>query len=196
MAQELDPCFKDINIENVNSCPNDETVAGLATKLYYIPEAHIATFTKPPKTNTTSYEGRITIPTTGLVPVTGKGWKKIDLLVEENELGNLTVGNKGNKKSKSELDVFIKGFKKQLVGFQNAHLNTPMIYGIPDSTGQMWIIGNKENPAFFDTSEIKTGKKPEDNSGLTGKISANATVLAYDGEMTLLPDTTTPPTTP
>lgn len=84
--------------------------------------------------------------------------EKIDLLVEENELGNLTVGNKGNKKAKSELDVFIKGFKKQLLGFQNAHLNTPMIYGIPDSTGQMWIIGNKENPAFFETSEIKSGK--------------------------------------
>lgn len=189
MADLLDDCFKGVHLENVNHCPNDDTGAGLSTHLLYIPAAHMETFTMPPKTNASTYEERITIPTTGLTAATGKGWKKIDLLVDENELTNALVGNKGNKKLKVDLDVFIPGTRKKTVGFQDAHKNTPMIYAIKDSTGQTWIIGNKINPAFFETSENKTGKTFENNSGITGKISANASMLAYDGDLVVLSDT-------
>ncbi len=190
MADELEPCFGDITVENINNCPNDEIVAGMATKLYYILEPHLATFTKPPKTG--SYEDRATIPSTGLVSETGKGWKKIDVLVNKNQLQNLTVGSRGNKKLKGQLDVFIPGFKKKLVGFQNTHLNTRLIFGMPDSSGQMWIIGNKDNPSFFENLTLASGDTDEADSGLTGQIMANTSIYAYDGDLTVIADPSTP----
>ncbi|WP_300685512.1 hypothetical protein [Chryseobacterium sp.] len=174
-------------MQNMTSCSGEEVVAGLATSLYHIPAAHMGTYTKPPKQPKT-YEEASTIPSTGLVPLPSFGWKKIDVLVDKNKLTNLLSGTKGNMKCKVDLDIFIKGFGKKTVGFQKVHANTPMIYGIPDSTGQMWIIGNKENGAYFTSSENTSGDTGEADSGITGKITANTSVLAYDGELTLLPD--------
>lgn len=184
----LDDCIDKILMQNVTSCGIKETVAGLSTKLFYIPEAQLGTFTKPPK-NPTTYEEAATIPSTGLVPIVGYGWKKIDVLVDKNKLNNLLAGTKGNSKLKVDLDIFIKNFSKTTVGFQIVHLNTPMIYAIADSTGQMWIIGNKENPTYFTSSENTSGDTGEADSGITGKLTANTTVLAYDGDLTLLADT-------
>lgn len=183
----LDECIEKILMQNLTSCGDGEEVAGLATTLYYIPKDHMGTFTKPPKVPK-SYEEAATIPSAGLVPLTGKGWKKIDVLVDKNKLTNLFVGTKGNMKIKVDLDIFVKGFKKKTVGFQIVHVNTPMIYAIPDSTGQLWIIGNKENGAYFVSSENTSGDTGESDSGITGKLSANTTVYAYDGDITLLPD--------
>lgn len=187
MANELDPCFEGIHLENVNHCPNEETVAGMSTKLYYIPAPHIATFTKPLKTG--SYEEIATIPSTGLVTVTGKGWKKIDCQVDKNTLQNMAVGSIGNLKLKGELDVVFPGFKKKLVGFQIAHRNTPMIFGMPDSEGQMWIIGNPDSPSNFTSMNLTSGDTGEADSNLTSKINAKTSIFAYDGELTILPDT-------
>ena len=53
----------------------------------------------------------------------------------------------------------------------------------------MWIIGNKENPAFFTSLENTSGDTAESDSGITGKISANSSILAYNGEITILADT-------
>ncbi|MFL9835002.1 hypothetical protein [Chryseobacterium terrae] len=193
MPEVLDSCFgDDYPIENINHCPNDEVVAGLSTKLYYIVEPHVATFTNPPKEGT--YEEIATIPAAGLVPVTGKGWKKIDVLVNKNQLQNLTVGTRGIKKLKGQIDVFIPGFRAKLVGFQRAHLNSRLIFGIKDSSGQMWIIGNKINPSYFENLTLASGDTDEADAGLTGQIMANTSIFAYNGDMTVLADSTTPET--
>lgn len=178
MPQVTD-CFSDINVETVNHCPNDETVGGVSVDLFYIPATQIATYTKPVLTNTSSYADRMTL--TALTPATGKGFKRISVTVDENELSATLVGNKGNKKPKVELDVLIPNFKKQNIGFVDTHKNTPMVYAVKDSTGQFWVIGTPDAPAFFETADAKTGKKYEDNSGITGKISANTKIWAFDG---------------
>ncbi|WP_185210625.1 hypothetical protein [Elizabethkingia meningoseptica] len=186
-------CFDNIRVENVNHCPNDEITAGLSTKLNYAPEPDVETLTLPTITDALSYEERITISNTGLVTKTGKGFKQIDILVDENELTASFVGNKGNKKMKTDLDAFIPGFKGKVIGFLQTHKNTPLILNIKDSTGQGWVIGDKINPAFIDTAEVKTGKKFDDNSGATIKITSNSPIRMYNGPITITPDTTTPP---
>lgn len=180
-------CFDDINLENVNHCPNDETVAGLSTKLYYIPAPHITTFTKPAKTG--SYESAATIPSAGLVADTGKGWKVLDIQVDKNQLQNLTIGTKGNLKLRGQIDIFVPNFKKKIVGFQIVHKNTPMIFGIPDSEGQMWIIGNPDSPSYFGSMALASGTNAEEDSGMTTQIMANSTIYAYDGEIIATADT-------
>ena len=56
-----------------------------------------------------------------------------------------------------------------------------MVYAIKDSNSQFWIIGTPYAPAFFETADAKTGKKYDDNSGITMKISANCQLWAFDG---------------
>lgn len=172
-------CFANVPVETVNHCPNDNTVGGLSIDLFYIPASQVETLTLPTITDTTGFADRQTI--TALTPATGKGFKRLSVMTDENELTANLVGNKGNKKPKVELDVLLPNFKKQNIGFVNTHKNTPMIYAIKDSTGQAWIIGTKNAPAFFETAEAKTGKKYDDNSGVTLKISANTQLYAFEG---------------
>lgn len=185
----MSDCFDDMYLENVNHCPNIETAAGVSTKMHYAPEPHIDTLTLPVITNASTYLERITIPTTGLVPATGKGFKEADLLVDMNEITATYVGSKGNKKMKTDLDGYMPGFRPQIIGFLHAHKNTPMILSIKDSSGQNWIIGDKINPAYIDTAEAKTGKTFEENSGVTIKITSNAPPRLYNGTLTVIADT-------
>lgn len=180
-------CFDNVRVENVNHCPNDTTVGGLSVDLFYIPAAHVETLTKPAVTDAMSYAKRMTL--TAVTPVATKGFKRLSVMVDENELSSLLVGNKGNKKPKVELDVYIPNFKKENLGFTVTHKNTPMIYAIKDSTGQPWIIGDKDGPSYFETADGKTGKKYDDNSGITIKISANTQLWAFDGAIVELEDT-------
>lgn len=174
-----DNCFAGAYLETVNHCPNDAIVGGLSVDLFYIPAPNIDTFTLPTVTATSTYAERMTLA--AVTPATGKGWKRLSVMVDENELANNFVGNKGNKKPKVELDCMLPNFKKENLGFTVLHKNTPMVYAIKDSNSQFWIIGTPDAPAFFETADAKTGKKYDDNSGITMKISANCQLWAFDG---------------
>lgn len=177
-------CFDNAYVETVNHCPNDETVGGTAVDLFYIPAAHLETYTKPTVTDTSTFAERMTLA--ALTPKTLKGFKRLSIMVDENELSNLFVGNKGNKKPKVELDCMLPNFKKENIGFTVVHKNTPMVYALKDSAGQIWVIGEIDAPAYFETADAKSGKKYEDNSGITMKISANCQLWAFDGAITEL----------
>jgi hypothetical protein len=181
-------CFDEVHVENVNHCPNDESVGGISVDLFYIPKDHIDAFTLPVVTAATKYAERITLAANAITTKADKGWKKISIMVDENELSNTLVGNKGNKKPKVELDAMIPNFKKENIGFMDAHKNTPLILAVVDSTGQKWVIGTTNAPAFLETSDAKTGKKYDDNSGITVKISANTKLYAYEGDIVVLAD--------
>ena len=49
------------------------------------------------------------------------------------------------------------------------------------------MIGNKDLGARIDSAEGTTGKKIDDNSGVTVKLVANAKTCVYEGEITLEP---------
>lgn len=188
MPDIFSPCFQGVAHENVDHCPNDAIVGGTGIDLFYLPADFVKSMTLPTVTNATKYAERITIASTGLTLKEGKGWKSITLLVDENELSNQLVGNKGNKKPKVEFDGFVPNFKKKNLGFVDTHKNTPMIYAIKDSNGQVWIIGTLNAPAFFDEFTTKSGKKYDDNSGSTIKVTANTKLYAYDGDIIVTPD--------
>lgn len=178
-------CFDNVPHENLENCPNDEINAGIATELYYVPTSFIKTMAKPVAGAT--YESRVTIPKEGIVLNTGKSWKKIDIMIEEGELSAQMVGNKGNKKSKAEVDFLIPGMKRKNLGFMDAYKNVPCVYAVKDGNGQMVVIGTKDFGAFFETAEGKSGKKFDENSGITCKVVANSKLLYFDGEILLDP---------
>lgn len=174
-------CFKDVPHESLDSCPNDETAGGVTTRLFYAPTAFFERVDVP--TPTGDYATRITIPADNLAFKADQGWKGIDILIDEGELKNTLVGNRGNKKSKAELEFFIPGFKKEVVGFTDTFKNVPMVFAVKDANGIIWIVGTKLNGAFVETADGTTGKKFEDNSGVSCKISANSKLYVYAGDV-------------
>ena len=155
--------------------------------MYQIPVPFLETYTLPDATKT-GYEERLTLAANAIVPVTGKGWKSIDILVDENELKMSLVGNRGNKKTTSQLDFYIPGFKAKGLGFVDANKNTPSVYAIPDGNGTLWVVGTNLQPALIETAEGTTGKKIDDNSGIPVSIKSNSKLYKYLGEITVAED--------
>lgn len=183
MADECS--FAEMHTENLGYCPNEETVGGTKTDASYIPMAQLETFTKPTITPTSTYAQRMTIPVNGIVPATGKGFKQLELMVDETELKNALVGNKGNKKSQASFDALIPNFTAKNLGFVDAHKNTPLMLILTDSTGVKWVLPD----AFIDKADGTSGKKYEDNSGIAVTITANSKIYTYAGDIEILPDT-------
>ena len=181
--------FENQHVENMGYCPNDDTVGGTAVDFFGIPAAHVETFTKPTLTATSKYGERLTIAANGIVPKATKGWKKVTMMVDESEIKPMLVGNKGNKKQKIDFDAYIPNLIARNVGFVDANKNTPMIWAIPDSTGEIWIVGTPTAPAFFDKADGTSGKKYEDNSGIAITVTANTKPYVYAGEIVELADT-------
>jgi len=178
-------CFDNIPHENLEHCPNDEINSGLATKLYYVPTDFIKTMTKP--TNGADYKSRVVIPTGGIVLNTGKSWKSIDIQMDEGELKPTLTGNIGNKKTKTEVEFLIPGLRTEVLGWIDAYKNAPCVFAVKDANGKLFVIGNKDLGARIDSAEGTSGKKIDDNSGVTVKIVANAKACIYEGEISLDP---------
>lgn len=185
----MDCSFENVHTENLGFCANKDSVGGVAVNFLYIPAAQVETFTLPVLTEASTYEERITIASGGIVPATGKGWKKAVMHLDQNEIKPVLVGSKGNKKQKTEFDAYIPNFLARNVGFVDAHKNTPLIWAIPDSTGKMWIIGTPDAPAYFDKADGTSGKAYEDDSGVSITVAANTKPYVYAGEIVELADT-------
>ena len=106
---------------------------------------------------------------------------KCVLPANTGELKITLVGNAGNKKAKTELEFKIARFSDVTLDFINRYKNVPMIFVVPDAQGTLWVIGTKINPAYMDTAEATTGKKAEDDSGITIKIITNSKPYKYAG---------------
>lgn len=175
-------CFENTPHESVDHCPNEEISAGISTRLFYAPAEFVEKCVLPDATG--AYDARITIADSDFALKSGKNWKGIDIQMEENELKTTMVGNIGNKKAKTELELKIPGFKTKVLGFVDTFKNVPMVLVVVDASGVFWVVGTKVNPAYMDTADGTTGKKTEDDSGVTVKITANTKLYKYAGTIT------------
>lgn len=167
--------FDGVTIEDINNCQEEDFGSGISTQLLYAPAIFFASIKIPDED--LGFEECITITADDLVFKDQLTWSLIDILIDENELKNLSDGVNQRKKDKSELNFFLQGFKKKNVGFLKKIKNEPMIFGITDLEGTLWIFGNLRNRAFIETYEGTTGKKYEDNSGFAVKISSKSPLI-------------------
>lgn len=174
-------CFDNAPFESLDSCPNDEVSGGISTRILYAPIAFLDKCTLPP--NTGELGKANTIEDGNLTLITGKTWKGIDVQINENELKTSLVGNAGNKKAKSDLEAKIPRFSDKVLDFIGRYKNVPMIFVVPDAVGTLWVVGTKINPAFMDSADATTGKKAEDDSGVTLKITTNSKLYKYAGSI-------------
>ena len=160
-------------LENLIYCPYEDYNSGISTRLFFAPASWFAKINLPTLSN---YQDSVTIQQGGVVFKKG-AWGSVDVLIDENELKNYLDGNQQRKKNRSELNVYVLGFKAGILGFLEIYKNTPMVFGVIDSNGINWLIGNLRNRAFIDTGDVATGQKYEDNAGGAIKISCKAGVL-------------------
>ena len=126
----------------------------------------------------TTYKEFVSIAQNG-IEFKGGGWNSIDVLIGENELKQTLVGGAQRKKIKSELEIFIPGFKRDVLGFIDSHKNRAMVFIVVDAVGNNWVIGNFKNAAFIDSADVSTQKKYEDSSGASTKIICNSKVFYF-----------------
>lgn len=181
-----DNCFADSTPENLDNCPNDESASGVSLRIQYTPAAFIETMTLPSVTGSLASTAKIADGNITLAG--GKGWKGIDLVMDENELKELLVGGLANQKGQIELTVMIPKFGPKQLGWKRRFANVPMVFNIPDTNGNNWIVGTKFAPAMIESAETTTGKAYEDKAASTVVIKANTYVYLYEGSVVETPD--------
>ena len=172
-------CFDNVPHESLDACPNDEVSGGISTRVFYAPTAFLDKCVLP--ANTGELGKANTIEDGNFTLLTDKKWKGIDVQIDERELKTTLVGNAGNKKAKIEFEFKIPRFNAEPLDFISRYKNVPMTFVVPDAQGTLWVIGTKINGAFMDTAEATTGKKAEDDSGITLKLICNSKLYKYAG---------------
>lgn len=178
-------CFDDQEVEDLTSCLNQETASGVSeVGIYYALHAQATTVPMPLKRTDPgyTYEKGVTV-TEDIVWQAGKGFSKIDVLVDTGEIKHETPGNKGNKKIKQLFDFFVPNTAKKTLGLVKTHLNTPMIFMVTDKDGSKRQLGDAHNPAYISENTGTSGKTGEDERGVQFTIETYGTIIYYEGEV-------------
>lgn len=181
-------CFENTPLEDINLCPNVELQAGLSPKAHFLPHPFLKSMVVPELDATATLESMGTV-SEDIEPIVGKGFIEIDLQVDLNSVGTSLVGNRGNKKDQTTLNIFVPGTRAKVLGFKRVYKNIPGIFIVKDYNGKQFVIGTKDAPAYIDQLEVSTGQGNEDNNGGTGTMISNANLFEYTGTIQLLTNT-------
>lgn len=174
-------CFENSAPENIDICFNDQAASGISLRIQYIPASFVETMTLPRTDG--NIESTVKIEASALTLKSGKSWKGIDVVMNENELKETLVGGFANQKGLTELNIMIPSFSAKTLGFKRRFANVPLIFNIPDVNGKNWIVGTKFSPAMIESAESTTGKAYEDKAATTYTIKANTFVYLFEGDV-------------
>lgn len=181
-------CFDDLPLEDLDSCVNSENVAGVQEREIYVAVIeHINSFPAHPSLDTANVTlaSKATI-TTDVTFLENKGWFKLKIQADSGEVKDSMVGNKGNKKFKSMFDFFLPDTTAKNIGFMGEYKNVPLVFCIPEKSGRKRLLGTKELPVYFESSEGTSGKGGEDDNGWTCSLEVTTSKPSpiYDGNLT------------
>lgn len=185
-------CFENTPLEDILLCPNVETQAGLVPETYFLPHPFIQTMEVPVLDADSDYKKMGTI-SEDIVPIAGQGFVKMSLMIDMNSVTSNLVGNRGNKKDQTTLNIFIPGTRAEVLGFKRLYKNVPGVFVVKDQNGRTFVVGTKDAPAYIDNLEFTTGAGPEDDNGGTGTIIANTNLFEYTGDIVLKTEDPEPP---
>lgn len=169
--------------EDILVCPTAESIPGIKTRLYYAPESSFYKFELPDHQET--YEDYLMVSPDAIMFKSGN-WNVADVLIDESELQSTITGNLQRKKTKISFSFFLLGFRTKVLGFVEKCKNNPMIFGVEDLSGRVWLVGNLRNRAFIESAEGTTGRKYEDNSGVSVKVTSNSQLYCYEGSAQMI----------
>ena len=165
--------FEGVIIEDLLYC-SEGNAAGISTQLLYAPADFFEDIKLPAETG--DFEQVLIVNDDDIKFKQNYKWSTIDILIDENELKTAIEGALRRKKSKAEINFFITGLRTKVLGFVEKTMNVPMIFGVLDPSGKVWLFGNLRNRAFIDSADGTSGKKYEDNAGLSIKVGVKSAI--------------------
>lgn len=182
--------FNGVSIENINCCPAADYASGLRATLYYASPYFFTRIALP--TGDLDFQSHLIISIEDIGFQPNCGWSSIDILIDENELKSVISGPTKRKKTKSQLDIFILGFVPKVLGFIEKMKNEDLIFIVVLSDGTSILMGNLMNRANFNTSEVSSGKKYDDNSGASISLATNSPIYFFLENLIITPVESTP----
>lgn len=139
-----------------------------------------------PETATT-YESLVTY-LTAITMKTGKQIFPLYCTVETGEIKSTMVGPRDGKGYENMLEISFPGSEEEFLGFKAASANRQLIFFVREKNGKMRVLGNIENPAYFENDESTSGKAIADgrSSKLTFKASGGTPSPIYKMPITSL----------
>lgn len=174
-----------ITIDDIFHCYNASYHSGIRTQLYYAPSEFFSEIKLPG--NSGNFHDALKVNEDDIQFKGSLGWSYIDILIDENELKSVWDGGVQQKKSKSKINFFVLGYTPTVLGFVERLKNIPLVFAIRDNNETYWLLGNLRNRAFLESAEGSTGKKYEENSGISVNITANTQMYYYRGNIILNP---------
>jgi len=179
--------FEDVIYEEISYCDTDEFAGGLvASEILYCPINKIDRLVVPSVYGSFESAGKISQK---ILCKENYGFKKIKALVDTSELSSGLDGQIGRKNSSSDLELMILGTRAKLIGFSRKTRQVPLIFIVKDQNGKYFVFGTLVSPAFVSGFDLKTGKKYEDESGASIKLTANTIIYEYTNQLpVIIPD--------
>jgi hypothetical protein len=176
-----------MNFENITkNLHNGENMGSIQQKLYFGLHADVATWpTKPSSPADLSANGALT---GDLVMENGKSLFELYLTDDTGEFTIEPVGEVDGKSFVMHLKFFHPTLQKKILGFMNAVKNENMVFVVPDSEGQKYLMGDAMRPAVFQGSPdgAGTGKETAARKGLSFEFTYKTpSVYVYEGSVPL-----------
>lgn len=164
-------CVDVIPIENLDSCPSDEVVAGISeVGVYASPVKDFLTIEKPADLKTALTNDALATIVAAHVFKADKGFHKIDFIPFSGSVESTHVGEVGNLSVENSLSAAIKGTNARIAGYLRRYSNVPMIYIVKEKNGDIKQIGSELSPAYISEIAATSGKKAGDVKSTTVKI--------------------------
>lgn len=170
----------DIYTEDLPFCPTEEYLGGVATRIWYAPADFFGRILVPEHS---AFRDRVVIPSIGISLKWRKSLNFIDVFFGEGAINTRLIGSTGVKRQVTDLELSIAISNPINLGFVDVVKNIPIIFLVPDSNGNIWLIGTLKNPARMNNADGSSGKKIEDGALLHLSFTANTQVYQYLGKI-------------
>ncbi len=183
-------CTDVIPIENLDSCPSDEVVAGISeVGVYGSPVRDFLTIEAPADLSTATDNESLAKIVAAHVFKTGKGFHKVDFIPFTGMVDSAQVGEAGNLSFQNSLTGGIKGTNAKVAGYLRRYKNEAMIYVVKEKNGDIKQIGSELSPAYISEVTATSGAKAGDVKSTTVKIMDTQSYMApnYGGAITEFP---------
>lgn len=183
-------CEDVIPLENIDYCPNEEIVAGVAeTGVFAASVYDFLTIAKPLDLKTgTSLESLATIAEAHTFKE-GRGFHRIYLDPDTGMVDTAQVGEKGNLNFNNSFTGGLQGTGAKNAGYVRKYKSTPMIFVVKEKDGHIKQIGSELSPAYMTEVTASSGQKAGDVKRTTIKLMDTSPYPApeYAGVITEFP---------
>ena len=155
---------------------NGDNMGGISQQIALGFHADVATWPTKPTAEAANFSAN-GILTGAIVMKTGKRMFPFYVTEDTGGLGFELVGPKDGKSFKWTLKVFHPALQAKILGFVNAGKNDDLVSIVPDSDGELWLLGDALRAAHIDTASGGTGDSNEGQKGTTLEITFKAAKL-------------------